>query len=272
MRTLQLALIRMGRTWPLRLLRPSFRSSQKLLRQKKSAWARMRLVKRWKKAGLPIGESTPLPLEDVPVIVINLPSRPDRMKDFSSEMLKINVTNVTVVPGVPGRELYPDIPGDFSGAIGCNLAHSNAVEAIDWSGHSLQMICEDDLEFLVSRSEIDTLLGEFVANEALDVLCLAGRVRGAKIPISENLYLATGIVGQACYVLKPHMAAPLANLWRSGVEDLSRERLRGKNDHIWNTLQAGTSFFAFPRAQIARQRESFSDIQGRNLPPQESSI
>lgn len=265
-------LISIGSLPIFRLFRPSFRATSKRIRRFMGEREKSRLSLRWnKKPQQTYLQERSLSLENVAIVVINLVTRPDRLEEFKAEMARLEIFDFTVVKGVPGKELYPELPGDFSGAIGCNLAHSDAVEAIDWERHGVLMVCEDDVEFVVSRSELEDTIEEFFRNPYLDVLCIAGRVRGAKVRISERLFVATGIVGQACYLVKPHMASILADLWRSGVTDLSRKKLRGKNDIIWNKLQRAEAFFAFPAQRHARQRSSYSDIQGRVLPVQEST-
>lgn len=255
-----------------RAFRPLYRVLVRWYQNVRGVHEHRRLSARWR---LRVSQATTrissLSLSDVPIVVINLPERSDRLEHFESEMKSLGVSHFRVVPGVSGRDLYPELPGDFSGAIGCNLAHSNAIEANDWAQQELLMICEDDIEFLCSASDIETLISEFQSDPNLDVLCLAGRVRGPRIPISDNLSVASGIVGQACYVVKPKMVEVLAGLWRSGVRDLQQLRLRGKNDIAWLRVQRQEAFFAFPTRRIARQRASFSDIQGRMMPPQESN-
>ena len=266
------ALESLGSRPVIRELRPLYRRLLAVFRRLRGRRALRQLAQRWEarrpRTGTP---STTLRLSGVPIVVISLPDRRDRLDEFEKEMKRLKATHYRVVPGVAGKELYPSIPGDFSGAIGCNLAHSNAIESNDWSNEQLLMICEDDVEFQVDVDVLEGLISEFHANPNLDVLCLAGRVRGPRIPISDNLAVVTGVVGQACYVVKPHMVEPLARLWRSGVADLARLKLKGKNDIIWNKVQRREAFFAFPRQKIARQRASYSDIQGREMPPQEST-
>tara|TARA_B110000503_G_scaffold115898_1_gene174556 strand:- start:1465 stop:2076 length:612 start_codon:yes stop_codon:yes gene_type:complete len=203
--------------------------------------------------------------------VINLPQRQDRRREFKEEMKRLGVTHYKFVDGVDGKALFPKLPPHFAGAIGCNLSHSNAIESAQVQPGRCLMVCEDDVEFFADKDEIERLIGVFLARPELDVLCLAGRVRGPKIPIGNGLFVVSGIVGQACYLVKPHMVEPLAGLWRHGVKYLKRSSLIGKNDHIWKRLQRKSAFFAFPVAPVAGQREGFSDIQGRLLPRQESS-
>lgn len=265
-------MIRVGQLPGVRAFRPAFRRVAKQLRKLRGARNTQSLQRRWDTRRLV--EHTPthsFRLSGLHIAVINLPSRKDRLIEFSEEMARLGVKQFQVVEGISGRDLYPELPGDFSGAIGCNLAHAKAVEAIDWTTSNLLMVCEDDVEFLVDKSELESIVTEFVNNPNLDVLCIAGRVRGGKIRISERLFVATGIVGQACYVIKPNMPGKLAPLWRLGVNDLSKKRLRGKNDIIWNQIQKKDAFFGFPTRPFARQRASFSDIQGRMMPPQESN-
>ena len=253
-------------------LRPLYRSILASIRRWGSRRALRQLALRWESRDSQRDTSPKtLRMSDIPVVVISLPNRHDRLDGFENEMRRLEIQHHRLVPGVPGKDLYPNLPGEFSGAIGCNLAHSNAIEVNNWLHEELLMICEDDVEFQIDAPALEALVSEFNANPHLDVLCLAGRVRGPKIPVSENFFVVTGVVGQACYVVKPHMVEPLAALWRSGVADLAELKLKGKNDIIWHRVQKKDAFFAFPRYKVARQRASYSDIQGREMPVQEST-
>lgn len=265
-------LAKVGEMAPFRFVRPSFRRVLGFIRKQRKAQDLRKLEARWNET---VKESRsvrePSTSSKISIGVINLPHRTDRLAQVSSEMQRLGVEDYQLIEGVLGRDLYPDIPGDFSGAIGCNLAHSRAVKELNTTDAHAILVCEDDVEFLVGWSEINELIEEFLASEQLDVLCLAGRVRGSKMDIGGGLYLATGIVGQACYVVKPHMVDILSDVWTSGVQDLAKLRLRGKNDIAWNQLQTTSALFAFPQKKIAQQRPSYSDIQGRMMPTQEST-
>ena len=261
-----------GEMAPFRFVRPVFRRVLGFIRQQQKARVIKKLEARWK-ATAKEDRSSPDPATStkISIGVINLPHRTDRLAQVSGEMKRLGVEDYQLIEGVLGKDLYPDIPGDFSGAIGCNLAHSRAVKELHTADAHAVLVCEDDVEFLVEWNEIEELIEEFLGNEQLDVLCLAGRVRGSKVDIGGGLYLATGIVGQACYVVKPHMVDILSDLWTSGVKDLAKLRLRGKNDIAWNRLQTRSALFAYPQKKIAQQRPSYSDIQGRMMPVQDST-
>lgn len=256
----------------IRGLRPGFRKLVQWRKRVVSMRHRRELGRRWQRRhSSPAGSIVRTPLQQLAVTVISLPARTDRLKEFEVEMDRVGITDYTVTPGVPGKDLFPKLPVDFSGAIGCNLAHAEALDRHDWGAKSLLMVCEDDLELLVDRPRLIRLIEEFAQNSDLDVLCLAGRVRGPRLPVSDSLWVATGIVGQACYILKPRIASRLSSIWRKGVDDLQKQDLSGKNDVVWNRVQRREAFFAFPRVQVARQRAGYSDIQGRELPVQEST-
>ena len=265
-------LVLVGSRFPFRLLRPVFRYAKRIVSRASSRRQERLLQRRWLRLPPTIAQVPPkVSLSEIPIVAINLPQREDRRAEFKGEMDRLGISHYLFVDGVAGKELYPRLPAHFAGAIGCNLAHSNAVEALPIESGSCIMVCEDDVEFEAERHEIEALIGAFLANDKLDVLCLAGRVRGPRIWIGSNLAVVSGVVGQACYLVKPHMVKPLARLWRHGVKYLRVRSLIGKNDHIWKRLQRRKSFFAFPTYDVAGQRSGFSDIQGRSLSRQQST-
>jgi hypothetical protein len=206
-------------------------------------------------------------LSSVDVVVINLDNRSDRLSDFSAEMKRLGVTDWRRVPATNGAQFFPHLPAFFAGSIGCTLSHINALASVDWQNCVAAMICEDDAEFLVSRAEIEELLENFLGDDRLDVLALYGRARGASTPISTHLRIVMGLVGRVCYVVKPHMALPLAQRFETGIPLLKGGRRRGKGDQMWRKLQRRGYFFASPRFPAVRNRAGYSDIEGRGLGP-----
>jgi hypothetical protein len=142
-----------------------------------------------------------------------------------------------------------------------------AFEQAEWDSAEALLICEDDVEFLVDKSTIALAIQEFLDNPSLDVLALYGRARGGSQRISDNLRIVVGLVGTVCYVVKPHMTKVIGDLFTAGVADLEQGKRRGKSDVLWNQLQAKKYFFASPVSSYTRNREGFSDIEGRLLGP-----
>jgi hypothetical protein len=200
-------------------------------------------------------------------VVINLDSRPDRMQEFTGEMARLGLQSWRRLTAVDGREEFPDLDPFFSGSIGCSLSHVEAFEQATWDGAEALLICEDDVEFLVDKATLASAIQEFLENPNLDVLALYGRARGGSHRISENLRIVVGLVGTVCYVVKPHMTKVIGDLFTAGVADLQQGKRKGKSDVLWNRLQAKKYFFASPVGPYTRNREGFSDIEGRVLGP-----
>lgn len=199
------------------------------------------------------------------VIVINLDSRPDRLLQFTDEMKRIGIGAWRRLRAVDGREEYPDLHPYYSGSIGCSLSHVLAFREAKWDEVDAVLICEDDVQFLVDKPTLASAIDEFLDNPRLDVLALYGRARGGSHQISPQLRIVVGLVGTVCYVIKPHMASVVGDLFIRGVNDLERGNRRGKSDIIWNKLQRQTYYFAAPRKKYSQNREGFSDIEGRQL-------
>jgi len=201
------------------------------------------------------------------IVVINLESRPDRLEEFASEMTRVGISGWRRLVAVDGRQQFPDLDPFYSGSIGCSLSHVLAFSEARWDECEALLVCEDDVEFLVDKETIAGAIHEFLDNPNLDVLALYGRARGGAHHISDNLRIAVGLVGTVCYVIKPHMADVVGELFSEGVADLQAGKRRGKSDILWNRLQARDYFFATPIGSYSRNREGFSDIEGRVLGP-----
>jgi hypothetical protein len=201
------------------------------------------------------------------IVVINLDSRPDRLEEFTEEMTRLGIHSWRRLTAVDGRKEFPYLDPFYSGSIGCSLSHVEAFEQAEWDGAEALLICEDDVEFLVDKATIALAIQEFLDNASLDVLALYGRARGGSHRISGNLRIVVGLVGTVCYVVKPHMTKVIGDLFTAGVADLQQCKRKGKSDVLWNRLQAKGYFFASPVGSYTRNREGFSDIEGRLLGP-----
>jgi hypothetical protein len=201
------------------------------------------------------------------IVAINLDSRPDRLDEFTDEMNRLGVHSWRRLTAVDGRKEYPELDPFYSGSIGCSLSHVEAFEQAQWGGADALLVCEDDVEFLVDKATLAVAIQEFLDNPSLDVLALYGRARGGSHRISDNLRVVVGLVGTVCYVVKPHMTKVIGDLFIAGVADLQQGDRKGKSDVLWNRLQARRYFFASPVGSYTRNREGFSDIEGRLLGP-----
>lgn len=194
--------------------------------------------------------------ENLPVHFINLASRPDRLRETQDELERM---------GLVQWSRFDAIKND-NGALGCALSHARVFEGLK-PGETAVMVCEDDIEFLVSPEELRALVQEFLENPALDVLCVAFNVIAKGHPISSRLAITSNTQTLACYVAK----AAAVHLLRDSFFESAQLIQHGKPlglvaaDQHWKKLQRRTLIFSIPRKRAARQRPSFSDIEGQEV-------
>ncbi|CAB4652178.1 MAG: hypothetical protein F2621_06455 [Actinobacteria bacterium] len=250
----------------------TYRKSLDIAKRRRRTFRHVLLSIRWnfallkkRKRALPHGENFSDALSKISVSVINLKHRKDRYEAFSREMASLGITDWTRIEAVNGKARFPETDGFFAGSAGCTLSHIAALEEVDWSSCQGAMICEDDVEFLVPRADVEAAVAAFLESPAIDVLALSCRARGGSAAINNRLRLVVGVVGRGCYIVKPHMVRPLQEAFARGLPKLLAGDRRGKGDLMWQPLQSRRHFFATPRLPVAQQSTGFSDIEGRDL-------
>lgn len=195
-------------------------------------------------------------VESIPVQFINLASRPDRLAETQDELKKM---------GIPAWSRFEAIKHD-DGAVGCALSHARVLESFDDQVCPV-MVCEDDIEFLVSPDELRALLGEFLRNPAIDVLCVAFNLGSKPHPISPRLAITSNTQTLACYVVKKGALKALQESFLQSAALIQQKKPIGlvAADQHWKRLQRRGLIFAVPRVRAARQRPSFSDIEGQDV-------
>jgi hypothetical protein len=187
------------------------------------------------------------------VFVINLAKRPDRLQRFESEMERLGIVDFTRFPGVE-HEI---------GILGCTLSHAGCVRTAVERSWNCVMICEDDVEFLVSRAELDVLVDAFLADNTADVVCLA--YHHLSPPTRHNsLFLRApeDTRTAACYLVKRSIAEQLADCFDEGARELAAggDRMTYGIDTVWSGLQR-SRVFLIPIKRAARQASGYSDIE-----------
>lgn len=181
---------------------------------------------------------------------INLASRADRRQKMESIFRKLAIEAQRV-----------DATFAKQGILGCARSHITAITEPSGDGKML-MICEDDLDFLVDRMTLDSLIAEFHRNPALDVLCLGYNLKSKPIPISRHLQLTENTQTASCYVVKPRAVAVLRDIFEKSVDDLVAgvDSRVAAHDIAWKAVQDGTLVFAIPQERAVVQRPGHSDI------------
>lgn len=236
------------------LLRQYFSRESYRLRRAQPSW-RQRLLARIalarsaeRRRGRPSG------IERLSAVrVINLGSRPDRLAAFMAEMRKLEIDGV---------ERFDAIPAE-SGALGCALSHAELARQLLRNGWESMMVCEDDVEFLVSRERLDVLVDAFLDDPDADVACLAYFVRRSRR--HNRLFLrGTNVQTASCYVIKRGIVEELLWVWEEGIHHLADGGTphRYACDRSWMPLQESRVFLV-PVIRAARQRSGYSDIERR---------
>lgn len=199
---------------------------------------------------------------DIPVFVINLKKRPDRLRDVCANLKKVGFLDVRVIEAVDGPTTYPHLVRGHAANLGCTRSHLAAVDGNLRAGYPIA-VCEDDNEFLASEGDIHRLVGDFLNSPEYDVLCLSARVRGPKVGASKDFNAVSWAMAPAFYVAKPRARVALLGAYQESVRRLSRQLRGGPFDQVWRLIQRYQLVFVTPVARVARQKESHSDIQDK---------
>lgn len=190
-------------------------------------------------------------IKNLDIVYINLKHRTDRKKELIEEFHRLSILNFKRFNAV-----Y-----DSNGTLGCALSHRNLL--INWNSddNGLLMICEDDISFYGNKSDLNQLLGAFINDINLDILCL-GFNNFNGISYNNLFYLSSDIQTTSCYIVKNHMKSVLIDHYSLSVK-LLKYKVNGiygpEIDQVWKMLQKKFNF-VIPKNRFAYQRKSFSDI------------
>jgi GR25 family glycosyltransferase involved in LPS biosynthesis len=190
-------------------------------------------------------------IDSCDIIYINLDHRTDRLHEIAVELRNLGVTHATRFAAINANP----------GALGCSLSHhtilSNQIHTTD----RLCMVLEDDAQFLIDRSELDTLIAEFAEHPKMDVLCLGNSTRN-QIRVSNKLAITSHTQTTSCYIFKPYMCSVLLNVFSESITRLENGEPQSTAalDQVWKKIQPHYTFVV-PVKKVVVQRASFSDIE-----------
>ena len=152
-----------------------------------------------------------------------------------------------------------------NGALGCARSHLEVLRS--WSEKGTEgpiCILEDDLEFLASRSEIESAVCSFLSDENLDVFLFGYRTRSLLPRLPSGLRIVTESLTTSGYIAKPSAQRPLLRSFQMSVDLLSNGHppSDASIDVVWQSFQCKELTFATGPVRMARQRKSYSDIEG----------
>jgi len=187
-------------------------------------------------------------------IYINLDRRIDRREEIVSEFKKL---------GIPEERTYRVSGVECSlGALGCTLAHINALKFAKEKGFNNYIIFEDDFTFIVDSEILNKNLADFFdLNINYNVSMLGYNLQKTE-PLNDIVGYAREAQTASCYLVNGGYTDTLINCLSEGARQLA---LTGKhwlyiNDQYWKKLQHEGWYYFMTRIGI--QRAGFSDCAG----------
>jgi GR25 family glycosyltransferase involved in LPS biosynthesis len=200
--------------------------------------------------------------------VINMKSRSDRREQVSSEISKARLN----------PELVKFIDAKYTprnGAIGCALSHAKALSEFLFNSNSeYGLFLEDDFEIINQEEFYAAVASIMTAADNWDVLLLASNVAAPICNTSlPNVFKVVHAQTTCAYLVKRKYAPTLVRTFFECAEYLSANYLSLETktlnylsaiDMAWKPLQLSANFYAC-LPPLARQRESYSDIENKNV-------
>lgn len=184
---------------------------------------------------------------EIPIpTVINLPFRPERLERIHNELVRLGFPKYFVEPAVPGISVFPK-PAHLSGKKGCAASHLNVLQR-ELHSQTPILVLEDDVEFVADSERLAETVQKFLANPALDVLCLHNSSSRSR-RMDDTFAYATDITSTAAYILKPRAVRHVLREFRKSLNALKG----GKNfpiDHAWWRVQRWRLIFVIPNSAL----------------------
>ncbi len=194
-------------------------------------------------------------------VYINLENREDRKKIILNELSKINV---------PEDKIYK-ISGVFipkNGHKGNVQSFILALELAKLNKWKTVMICEDDMEIIVSPEEFNNkvkyLLNTLQEKKLRWDCIMLGQAYGKKVETNiPNVVKITGATTKTCIIVPDHFYDQLLNNFRSSNDLMLPDRKSEENfekyasDQRWQVLQDVYTFLAFDQ-DLVKQRNIWS--------------
>lgn len=187
-------------------------------------------------------------------IYINLDKRTDRKEEILAEFKKM---------GIPEERTFrvPGVECSF-GALGCTLAHINALKFAKEKSFKNFIIFEDDFTFIVEPDILNKNLANFFDLNLNYNVAMLGYHLQISEPFNELLGYAREAQTASSYLVNGNYTNTLINCLSEGARELA---ITGKhwlyiNDQYWKKLQNEGWYYFMTRIGI--QRPGFSDCAG----------
>jgi len=200
------------------------------------------------------------------IYYINLDKRTDRKLHIEKE-IKTNfdfmLKNTTRIPGV----VCHDNKSVINGAIGCSMAHSNAIQDAIKNNYERILILEDDFEFICNKSKFLKDINYFFNNyKNFDIFLLSFNAYKSK-KVTDLIEIVERSLTTSGYIISKQAFQSLIDVCTNSVKKLKKTKVisQGALDVLWNDIiktRKNTYKFNY---RIGKQIASYSDIEKRKV-------
>lgn len=189
------------------------------------------------------------------IIYINLDKRQDRYKEINEELQRMNLAHLA--ERFSGIEVAPPM-----GILGCGKSHLAVLKLAKERGYKRVLILEDDLQFKVECSHLESCLTKlFQEHPQFDVCFLTCYLNeGTVIENAPFLTKVRSATTASAYIVQDHYLDELINLYEWAMPQLEETQQHWiyANDQVWNNLQKRDQWICFTE-RLGVQRPGFSD-------------
>jgi glycosyl transferase family 25 len=191
-------------------------------------------------------------LNTIPVMYINLDSRPDRKEHVVKELEKVGVKEATRFKAI---ELE-------NGALGCSMSHLKCIEIAKKNNYECVLICEDDIEFLDPNLFLTQTRIFLEKNVNWDVVLVAGNNMLPYKPYDDCSIKVFNCQTTTGYIVKKNYYDKLINNFKTGIQNLIKDPTNNdfKIDKYWFRLQREDNWYLIIPLTVV-QKEDYSDIE-----------
>jgi GR25 family glycosyltransferase involved in LPS biosynthesis len=191
---------------------------------------------------------------EIPVIYINLDSRPDRNEHVKNELAKVGINK-------PDR--FKAIKLE-NGALGCSMSHLKCIENAKQKDYPCVFICEDDIEFLDPSLFLNQMQTFLNSNINWDVIIVAGNNMLPYTPVNNTCIKVLNCQTTTGYIVKKEYYDKLMQNYKEGIQKLMKDPTNNeyKIDKYWFRLQREHNWYLIIPLTVV-QKEDYSDIEKR---------
>lgn len=187
------------------------------------------------------------------IFFINLDKREDRLEEIKEGLKEMELFDKS--------ERFPAIYHK-NGAVGCILSHLEVIKKARERGYNNCLILEDDYDFLIEKSFLNSMLNHFFESiDSYDVLLLGVNMPQGRL-VKDLIIKLDSAQTTSAYIINKKYYDLHIELLENSAKMLEKTNNQGlyAADQIWKIFMPIREFFCFTN-RVGKQRASYSDIE-----------